>query len=96
MEEKILVCPNVEENVDELINRGYEDEGEMFVKSINENSSICIDKETGIVADITNDGISCEGLAEIVELSGAGLISTSQESKEVVEDAKATADGVDE
>lgn len=95
MEEKILKCPNVAENTSELINRGYEDEGDILVKPISTNSTICIDKETGIVADITNDGVSCEGLAEVVELSGAGLLETNQESEEVVDDAKQSAESTE-
>jgi len=95
MEEKILKC-DVENNAEELLSQGFEDEGEILVKTINENSSICIDKETGIVADITNDGVSCEGLTEVVELCQSGLISIQQESEEEVENAKATADGANE
>ncbi len=93
--ETILKCPDVEGKAEELIERGYEDEGDILIKNLSENSKICIDKETGIVADITEDGVSCEGLVEIVELKDAGIVETSQESEEVVEDAKATADGAD-
>lgn len=95
MEEKVLKC-DVENNVEELLNQGFEDEGEVLVKTINENSIICIDKETGIVADITNNGVSCEGLSKVVELCQSGLISVQKESEEEVENAKATAEGVDE
>lgn len=95
MEKKILKC-DVENYAEELLNQGFEDEGEILVKTINENSSICIDKESGIVADITNDGVSCEGLTEVVELCQAGLISVQPGNEEEVENAKATAEGVDE
>ncbi len=95
MEEKILKCPNVTERTEELISRGYEDEGDILVKPISTNSTICIDKETGIVADITNDGVSCEGLTEIVELNNSGLLETQQESEEVVDEAKQTAEGAE-
>lgn len=95
MEEKILKCPNVTERTEELINRGYEDEGDILVKPISTNSTICIDKETGIVADITTDGVSCEGLTEIVELNKSGLLETQQENEEVVDDAKQTAESAE-
>ncbi len=91
MEEEILKC-NVEHNVEELLNQGFEDEGEILIKTINENSTICIDKETGIVADITNDGVSCEGLTEVVKLCQAGILSVQQGSKEEIENAKETAE----
>ena len=92
MEEKILKCQNIEEKITEFESRGYEDEGDVLVKNVSSNSAVCIDKETGLVVDITNDGISCEGLAEIVELNNAGLIVSSAEEQEVVEDAKAVAE----
>lgn len=95
MEEKILKCLDVTGKTEKLISRGYEDEGDILVKSINANSTICIDKETGIVADITNDGVSCEGLAEIVELNNSGLLESQQESEEVVDEAKQTAENAE-
>lgn len=93
--ETILKCADIEGKTEELIDRGYEDEGDVLIKNLSKNSTICIDKETGIVADVTEDGVSCEGLVEIVELKDAGIVETSKESEEVVEDAKATADGAD-
>lgn len=95
MEEKILKC-DVEQNAEALLKQGFEDEGDVLIKSINENSKLCIDKETGIVADITNDGVSCESLSEVVQLCQEGIITVQQGSEEEVENAKTTADGVNE